>query len=55
MYSSNINGSDIDVSTNNGIVTLTGKVASGSEQSLAVETAQNIRGVKSVTSKALTF
>lgn len=55
MYSSNINGSDIDVSTNNGIVTLTGKVASGSEQSLAVETAQNIRSVKSVTSKALTF
>ncbi|WP_198783225.1 BON domain-containing protein [Shewanella putrefaciens] len=55
MYSSNINGSDINVSTNNGIVTLTGKVSSGSEQSLAVETAQNIRGVKSVTSKALTF
>lgn len=55
MYSSNINGSDIDVSTNNGIVTLTGKVTSGTEQSLAVETAQNIRGVKSVTSKELTF
>lgn len=55
MYSSNINGSDIDVSTNNGIVTLTGKVNSGIEQSLAVETAQNIRGVKSVISKSLTF
>jgi len=55
MYSSNISGGDIDVSTNNGIVTLTGKVASGIERSLAIETAQNIRGVKSVTSKALLF
>jgi hyperosmotically inducible protein len=55
MYSSNINGGDIDVSTNDGIVTLTGKVASGSERSLAIETAQNIRGVKSVKSSALSF
>lgn len=55
MYSSNINGGDIDVSTNNGVVTLTGKVASGVERSLAIEMAQNIRGVKSVTSKALMF
>lgn len=55
MYSSNISGADIDVSTNDGIVTLTGKVASGSERSLAIETAQNIRGVKSVKSNALSF
>lgn len=55
MYSSNINGGDIDVSTNDGVVTLTGKVASGIERSLAIEMAQNIRGVKSVTSKALMF
>ena len=55
MYSSNISGGDIDVSTNDGIVTLTGKVASGSERSLAIETAQNIRGVKSVKSSALLF
>lgn len=55
MYSNNINGSDIDVSNNNGVVILTGKVNSGIEQSLAVETAQNIRGVKSVISKSLTF
>lgn len=55
MYSSNISGSDIDVSTNNGIVTLTGKVNSGVERSLAIEIAQNIRGVKSVQSKALLF
>jgi len=55
MYSSNISGGDIDVSTNDGVVTLTGKVASGIERSLAIEMAQNIRGVKSVTSKALMF
>lgn len=55
MYSSNISGGDIDVSTNDGVVTLTGKVASGSERSLAIETAQNIRGVKSVKSTALQF
>lgn len=55
MYSSNITGADIDVSTNNGIVTLTGKVSSGVERSLAIEIAQNIRGVKSVQSKALLF
>ena len=55
MYSSNITGADIDVSTNNGIVTLTGKVSSGVERSLAIEIAQNIRGVKSVQSKALSF
>ncbi len=55
LYSSNVAGTDIDVSTNSGIVTLTGKVASGAERALAIELAQNIRGVKSVSSKALTF
>ena len=54
-YSSNVNGSDIGVSTNSGIVTLTGKVDSGAERALAIELAQNVRGVKSVQSKALTF
>lgn len=53
MYSSNVNGSDIDVSTNGGIVTLTGKVDSGAERALAIELARNVRGVKSVESKAL--
>jgi hyperosmotically inducible protein len=52
-YSSNVNGSDIGVSTTSGIVTLTGKVDSGAERALAIELAQNIRGVKSVQSKAL--
>ncbi|MDP9141629.1 MAG: BON domain-containing protein [Pseudomonadota bacterium] len=53
LYSSNIDGSDIVVSTNGGVVTLSGKVDSGAERDLAVELAKNIRGVKSVQSKAL--
>ena len=55
MYSSNVNGSDIAVSTNSGIVTLTGKMDSGAERALAIELAGNVRGVKSVDSKQLTM
>lgn len=55
LYSSNVAGSDIDVSTQNGVVTLSGKVSSGAERDLAVELAQNVRGVKSVDAKGLTF
>lgn len=55
MYSSNVNGSDIAVSTNAGIVKLTGKVDSGAERALAVELARNVRGVKSVDSSSLTM
>lgn len=54
MYSSNVDGSDIAVTTNKGIVTLSGKVDSGAERALAIEFAQNVRGVKSVLSKGLT-
>lgn len=54
MYSSNVDGSDISVNTNKGVVTLTGKVDSGAERALAIELAQNVRGVKSVQSKGLT-
>lgn len=54
MYSNNVDGSDIQVDTKNGVVTLTGKVDSGAEQALAVEIAENIRGVKSVNAKKLT-
>ncbi len=54
MYSSNVRASDIDVSTSNGVVTLKGKVASGSERDLAVELAKNVRGVESVKAEALT-
>lgn len=53
-YSSNVDGSDISVSTRAGIVTLTGKVDSGAERALAIELAKNVRGVKSVNSKGLT-
>jgi len=55
MYSKNVAGMDIAVSTNSGVVTLTGKVHSGAERSLAIELAQNVLGVKSVNSKELTY
>jgi hyperosmotically inducible protein len=55
MYSSNVDGSDISVNTDKGIVSLSGKVDSGAERALAIELAQNVRGVKSVQSKALTL
>ncbi|TJY61013.1 BON domain-containing protein [Sinimarinibacterium sp. CAU 1509] len=55
LYSSNVEGSDITVDTQNGVVTLSGKVDSGAERALAIELASNVRGVKSVQSKALKF
>ena len=55
MYSTNVNGSDIAVSTNSGVVTLTGKMDSGAERALAIELARNVRGVKSVDSNLLTM
>ena len=53
MYSENVSNHDIAVTTSNGIVTLTGKVESGAEHALAIELAQNVRGVKSVNSSGL--
>jgi osmotically-inducible protein OsmY len=55
MYSSNVNGSDVDVSTNGGVVKLTGKMDSGAERALAIELARNVKGVKSVDSTLLTL
>lgn len=55
MYSSNVDGAGISVSTDQGIVTLSGKMDSGAERALAIELAQNVRGVKGVESKALTL
>lgn len=55
LYSSNVAGSDITVITNNGAVTLSGKVSSGAERALAIELAQNVRGVKNVNAKDLTY
>ncbi len=54
LYSSNVKGSDVEVTTKAGVVTLSGKVSNGAERALAVELADNVRGVKSVNAKALT-
>lgn len=53
MFSNNIDGSDISVSTKDGVVTLSGMVDSGAERALAIEFANNVRGAKSVDSKNL--
>ena len=55
MYSSNVDGSEIDVSTSAGVVTLSGKVDSGAERLLAIELAKNVLGVKSVSYAGLTI
>lgn len=55
IYSSNVSGADIDVSTNAGAVTLKGNVSNVAERALAIELAQNVRGVKSVDAKGLVF
>lgn len=55
IYSKNVASSDIEVNTSSGVVTLKGKVSSGVERALAVELAQNVRGVKSVEAKDLVF
>lgn len=55
LMSSNIHSGDISVETNDGVVTLSGKTQSGAENALAIELAQNIKGVKSVSASALTF
>mgnify|MGYP002143824622 CR=1 FL=1 len=55
LYSSNVKGSDVEVTTKGGVVTLGGKLGSGAERALAVELADNVRGVKAVNAKGLTF
>ncbi len=55
MYSANVESHNIEVSTDQGIVTLTGKVDSDSERLQAIELAGNIRGVKSVNATGLTI
>ncbi|MCY1521575.1 BON domain protein [compost metagenome] len=55
LYSSNVSGSAINVSTAQGVVSLSGRVSNGREHALAIELAQNVRGVKSVQSRELTF
>lgn len=55
MFSNNVDGADISVTTTAGVVALSGKVGSGAERALAIETAKNIRGVKDVNATALTL
>ncbi|WP_397450793.1 BON domain-containing protein [Pseudomonas sp. NA-150] len=53
IYSRNLDGLNIKVDTQNGMVTLNGVVANYSEKQLAVEIARNIRGVRGVDADAL--
>lgn len=55
LYSSNVSGTDIEVKTQSGVVTLTGMLSSGAEKALAVELTENVRGVKRVETGGLTF
>lgn len=53
LYSRNVSGSRIEVSTEGGVVTLRGTVDSGAERALAIELAQNIGGVTHVDADTL--
>lgn len=53
LMSNNIQSRDIDVTTSEGVVTLSGTVQSAAEKALAVELARNIKGVTRVTSPEL--
>jgi osmotically-inducible protein OsmY len=55
LYTSNVAGSAIEVSTDKGVVSLSGRLNSSVEKALAVEVAQNVRGVKNVKSAELVF
>ena len=55
LYSSSVDSSNIEVSTKGGVVSLSGKVGSSVERSLAIQLAENIRGVKSVQSQGLSI
>lgn len=50
MYSDRVDGSDIEVTTKDGHVMLRGKVNSGEEHALAIQIAENVKGVKDVNS-----
>lgn len=55
LYSSNVSGANVGVSTDAGKVSLTGTLSSEAERALAIELANNVRGVKSVNAQALSF
>ena len=53
LWTQGVHGTDIDVETRDGVVTLEGTVESGYEKELAIDIAQGIRGVKRVDASAL--
>lgn len=55
LYSIKIDSSSIQVSTNKGVVQLTGKVDSSLERNLAIDLASSLRGVKRVDATGLTL
>ena len=55
IYSKNISSYNISVDTKDGKVTLSGQVSNAAERDLAIELAQNIRGVQSVQANDLNF
>ncbi len=52
-YSSNVNAADISVSTKDGVVTLSGRVPSSAEHTMAIELTKSVRGVSHVDAEAL--
>jgi osmotically-inducible protein OsmY len=55
LWTEGVQGSDIDVDTENGVVTLEGTIDSGYEKELAIDLAQGIRGVQRVDASGLTL
>lgn len=53
LWTEGVHGTDIDVETKDGVVTLEGTVESGYEKELAIDIAQGIRGVERVDASAL--
>jgi hyperosmotically inducible periplasmic protein len=55
LWSSGVSGGDISVTTDDGVVALSGKVDSEAERELAIELAEQLRGVTRVDASDLTF
>jgi hyperosmotically inducible periplasmic protein len=55
LWSDGVSGMDISVTTDDGVVALSGTVDSEAGRELAVELAEQLRGVKSVDASGLTF
>ncbi len=55
LWTEGVQGTDIDVETKDGVVTLEGTVESSFEKELAIEVAQGVRGVQRVDASGLTL